>query len=208
LITLGYILVALICGFFLGRYRAYVFQNRGEALVARTILGKFSGSDYHLMNNVTVRMEDGTTQIDHVLITRFGVIVIETKDYRGWIFGNARDPSWTQVIFRRKFRFQNPIRQNFRHVRAVQNLLDFLPADAVVSAVVFTGEAEFRTPIPPGVFCLESFCEYLSNLDTQLLSQNRLEFCVGRLEANRFALTRMTDVKHVQDLQRRHGDFD
>ena len=83
------------------------------------------------------------------------MFVIETKDYKGWIFADAKQANWTQVLFRHKFTFQNPILQNFRHVRAVQRLLDFLPPGAIKSVVVFTGEAEFKTELPQGVESLE-----------------------------------------------------
>jgi hypothetical protein len=204
-----YILVALAAGFVIGRYRAYrafTFQNRGEALLSRAVLKNFGPPDYHLMNHVTLRMNDGTTQIDHILVSRFGVFVIETKDYKGWIFANAKQSDWTQVLFKAKFKFQNPIRQNFRHVSAVQDLLDFLPAGAVISAVVFAGEAEFKTEIPQGVFSsLSALIDYLRAQTVETMSINRVQFCVGRLETARLSISGKTDVAHVQSLARRHG---
>ena len=106
------IIVALIIGFVLGRYKTYAFQNRSEARLSRALKMRFVAPDYHLLNHVTLRLEDGTTQIDHVLVSRFGIFVIETKDYKGWIFAGAGDRYWTQVLYRTKFRFQNPLRQN------------------------------------------------------------------------------------------------
>src|SRR5262245_24428443 len=114
-IALSALLAALTLGFFLGRYRTHVFQNRGEARLSRALRRHLVGPDYHLLNHVTLRVREGTTQIDHVLVSRFGVFVIETKDYRGWIFASAGDRYWTQVLYRAKFRFQNPIRQNYSH---------------------------------------------------------------------------------------------
>ncbi|QKO20653.1 nuclease-related domain-containing protein [Rhodoferax sp. BAB1] len=207
--ALLYLLLALAVGFVIGRYRAYraiKFQNRGEALLSRTTLKNFHPPDYHLMNHVTIRMKDGTTQIDHILVSRFGVFVIETKDYKGWIFANANQANWTQVLFNAKFKFQNPILQNFRHVSAVQDLLDFLPSGAIKSAVVFTGEAEFKTDIPQGVFSgLPGLINYLREQTVEVMSINRVQFCVGRLETARLAISGKTDVEHVQSLARRHG---
>lgn len=160
--TVLYVLLAaaLALGFLVGRRRPFrsrhapSFQNSGEALVSRVLLSEFGPPDYHLMNHVTIQMDDGTTQVDHILISRFGVFVIETKDYKGWIFANATHETWTQVLFRLRLKFQNPIFQNNRHVRAVQRLLDFLPTEAIRSVVVFTGEAEFKTEIPQGVITI------------------------------------------------------
>jgi hypothetical protein len=202
-----YILVALAVGFAIGRYRANrtsIFQTLGEALVSRIVRANFGPPDYHLMNHVTLRLKDGTTEVDHILVSRFGVFVIETKDYRGWIFADAKQANWTQVLFKDKFRFQNPILQNFRHVRAVQGLLDFLPPGAVKSVVVFTGVADFKTEIPQGVFSLSDLIEYLREQTVEIMSRNRLQFCVGRLETTRLAISGKTDVEHVQSLERRH----
>ena len=189
-----------------GAWRLPTFQNRGEALVSRELLSHFGPPDYHLMNHVTIRMDDGTTQVDHILVSRFGVFVIETKDYNGWIFANATDATWTHVHFRWKFKFQNPIYQNYRHVRAVQGLLDFLPPDAIKSLVVFSGNAEFKTETPQGVIAIDQLATYLRHQTKEVMSLNRLQFCVGRLETARLTISRKTDVEHVQSLARRFGD--
>jgi hypothetical protein len=203
--TLAYILIALAAGFVLGRYRTHVFQNRGEALLALGLSEVFTAPDYHLMNHITLPLANGTTQIDHILVSRFGVFVIETKDYKGWIFGNPKHATWTQVLFKRKYKFQNPIFQNHLHVRAVRDLLDFVPPDAVRSVVVFTGDAVFKNPLPDGVCYMRGLVEHIREHTTEVLSHNRVQFCVGRLETTRLAITRATDVEHVQRLQRRHG---
>lgn len=220
-IVLGVLLAAsLIVGYWIGKrrnsrtksHRAYgswrfpKFQNRGEALVSRVLRGHFESPDYHLMNHVTLRISDGTTQVDHILVSRHGVFVIETKDFNGWILGDAADHSWTQVIFRARFQFQNPIHQNYRHVRAVQDLLDFLPTDAIKSIVVFTGDAEFKTEIPKGVVTIDNLAEHVRLHTEDIITKNRMQFCVGRIETARLAISTQTDVEHVERLARKYGD--
>jgi hypothetical protein len=189
----------------ISRYQANAIQNRGEVRLSREVKSRFRPPDYHLLNHITLRLEDGTTQIDHVLVSRFGVFVIETKDYNGWLFAGAKDRNWTQVLYRAKCNFQNPIRQNYRHVCAVRELLEFLEPDVVHPAVVFTGSAVFKTDIPDGVFTLPKFVAYVESHGTEIMSVNRVQFCVGRLEATRLAITQATDVEHVLELRRRHG---
>lgn len=202
---LSLIFLALAIGYLLGRYRTSSFQNRGEARVCRELQANFSGPDFHLLNHITLKIKDGTTQIDHILVSRFGVFVIETKDYKGWIFANAKHATWTQVLYRVKFKFQNPIFQNMRHVRAVEELLQFLPSEAIKSAVVFTGSAEFKTDMPSGVYTLSGLIDHLKSTTEEVMSVNRVQFCVGRLETARLAITGQTDVEHVKSLQRKHG---
>lgn len=200
------VLVALAIGFLLGRYQTHAFQNRGEAMLSRALKMRFVAPDYHLLNHVTLRPKTGTTQIDHVLVSRFGIFVIETKDYKGWIFARPGDRYWTQVLYRAKFRFQNPLRQNHRHVCAIRELLDFLPADVVHPVVVFTGDAEFKTDVPDGVFTLAGFLAYLEGHAAEVMSINRVQFCVGRLETARLSITKATDIEHVQALRRKYGN--
>jgi hypothetical protein len=190
---------------FYGRARANRYQNEGEKLLASALRRYFPSPDYHLLNHVTLPMPDGSTQIDHILVSRFGVFVIETKHFSGWIFANAKQAKWTQVLFMRKSSFQNPIFQNLRHVRAVGDLLDFLPTNSIRSAVVFTGNAEFKTEVPEGVFELMDFIEHVRSSSVQVMSANRMQFCVGRLEAARLAISGQTDIEHIQNLERRHG---
>ena len=196
--------ISYALGRFHARYRTSTFQNRGEALVSSELQSNFSGPDYHLLNHITLKLKNGTTQIDHILVSRFGVFVIETKDYNGWIFADAKQATWTQVLYRQKFKFQNPIFQNMRHVEAVKDTLDFLPSSCIQSLVVFTGSAKFKTVMPPGVFTPSELIKYLRNHTNEAISLNRLQFCVGRIETARLAISREVDLEHVKNLAHRH----
>lgn len=107
------------------RYRVLLNQNRGEAIVRKLITSNFKSPSFHLLNNITIPFQDGTTQIDHILISTKGVFVIEVKHYSGWIFANEKSKQWMQSIYRVKNQFQNPIHQNFRHVKPYSNYLIF-----------------------------------------------------------------------------------
>ena len=170
-----------------------------------TIRKHFHSPNYHLLNHITIKFGSSTTQIDHILVSRYGVFVIETKNYKGWIFANAKQATWTQVLYRVKFKFQNPIHQTHLHVVALRELLDFLPQDTIKSLVVFSGDAEFKTEKPLGVFTISEMIEYLKGCTEELLSENRVQFAVGRIETARMAISSKTDVEHVEALKRRHG---
>lgn len=96
----------------------------GENFISRK-LHKLDPSHYKILNDIMLpsRGNSSTTQIDHIVISNFGIFCIETKSYKGWIFGNANQEQWTQVIFRYKVRFYNPLWQNFSHIKAIENLL-------------------------------------------------------------------------------------
>jgi len=197
------IAAAALIGYIVRGYRNNHFQNIGEVLVRNALIEHLKSNSWHLLNNITLQLENHTTQVDHILVSRFGIFVIETKHYKGWIFGDERSKEWTQVIWKRKFKFQNPMHQNYKHVKAIQDILDFVPKEHITGIVVFTGDAIFKTKQPQNVFSLKSLIKYLKDLEQETLTENRLQFCVGRLECLRLALTRETDIEHINNLNNR-----
>jgi len=83
-------------------------------------------------------------QIDHLILSVYGIFVIETKNYSGWIFGNEKSEYWTQVIYKDKFRFYNPIKQNWSHVYALKKLLHEYKEVNYYPIVVFAGDGELK----------------------------------------------------------------
>lgn len=112
----------------------------GELRVNTSLRARLAADDYKILHDLTLPTRNGTTQIDHVVISRFGIFVIETKNMKGWIFGSANQAEWMQVVFRRKSKFQNPIRQNFSHMKAVEGLLR-IPLHKLHGVVAFVGSA-------------------------------------------------------------------
>ncbi len=205
---ISFIILSFIVGFIFGYTRKKKKENRGEAAVRKVLVSHCRLSTAHVLNNVTLEFGDGTTQIDHILVTQNGILVIETKHYSGWLFANEKQKKWTQVIFKIKHRFQNPILQNKKHVQAVRHLLDFIPKELIQSLVVFSGDAVFKTSVPQGVIKLKQLASYADSIRLGDLSENRVQFCVGRIECKRFELTKKTDVEHQDYLERKFGDID
>jgi restriction system protein len=90
----------------------------------------------------------GLTQIDHLALTPKGLLVVETKHYRGTILGTLEDRQWVQQRDGRRRLFQNPCRQNYAHLKAVAALGLDVP---ILELVVFTDSAQFPNGLPDGV---------------------------------------------------------
>lgn len=82
-----------------------VFGEFQVNITAKLFLNK---EDYHLIKNVTLTTDDGTTQIDHIIVSKYGIFVIETKNMKGWIFGGEKQRTWTQKIYKHTNKIQNP----------------------------------------------------------------------------------------------------
>lgn len=174
----------------------------GEFLVNLSMRWFLDKSRYHLIKNVTLPTEDGTTQIDHVLVSEFGVFVVETKNMRGWIFGRPHQRTWTQKIYRSNHKFQNPLHQNYKHVKTLQTLLG-LGDHQMHSVVVFVGDSTFKTPMPANVTQGLGYVRFIKShresvLSPEQVAEVREKVASGRLKAS-FATNR-AHARHVRAL--------
>ncbi len=112
------------------------------------------------------------SEIDHVIVSRYGVFVLETKTYKGWIYGSEREPQWTQVNFKRKDRFQNPLRQNYKHTKTLSERTG-IPEDRIKSLVVFVGDCTFKTTMPPNVVYVRDFVRYIEGFRTPIIEDEQ-----------------------------------
>ena len=160
--------------------------------------------EYHLLKDVTLPTPQGTTQIDHVIVSRFGVFVIETKNMKGWIFGNPAHKSWTQQIYRHRHSFQNPLRQNHLHMMTLKSLLG-LSDHQLHSVIFFIGDCTFKTPMPQNVMN-RGLIRYVKGITTPVLAESEVAHVVDTIQQGRLAANWQTHRQHVAQLKARHGE--
>lgn len=170
----------------------------------RSILARLDEDLYRSFHDVYLPRSDGpgTTQVDHVIASPYGVFVIETKNYKGWIFGKEHESDWTQKLGRRSFRFQNPLHQNHAHVCA---LVDFLalPEDRFIPGVFFVGKARLKTRMPGNVID-DNFLAWVKQHTKVLLQPDEVSRVITTLERHVQNTHRPTSVKaHRSFLARR-----
>ena len=87
-------------------------------------LKKLPKNKYKILNDVFIETNGITHQIDHVVVSSYGIFSIETKQYNGFITGNKYDKNWIRHAGKNKYYYTNPIRQNYGHVKALSELLN------------------------------------------------------------------------------------
>ena len=186
----------LIVSVFKSRWLKGVF---GEFLVNR-LLSKLPESDYTLIKDVTLPTSDGTTQVDHIVVSKYGIFVVETKNMKGWIFGSARQKQWTQKIYRHSSKFQNPLHQNYKHIKALETLLG-CSEEHLHSVIVFIGDSTFKTELPPNVTYARGCIRYIEQFNDVLFSDKdyaRLTESINRIKLKRGVITDLKHRKHVK----------
>ena len=159
---------------------------------------------YQKYHNVTLPTVYGTTQIDHVFVSEFGVFVVETKNVGGRIYGGEHDKEWTKVFpGGQKHKFRNPLLQNKGHVRAIEKILAGigLPKQSVKSVVVFVGDAKLEQETPQNVTMGFEGARYIRSFKTKILTEAQVEKICTAIESNRLRSSRATNRQHIQNLK-------
>jgi len=133
--------------------------NAENALVSKLLRAGVSEED--IFHDLYVEKYNGNfSQIDLVLLTKVGIIVVEVKNYSGWIFGNGNQKQWTQVLAygKQKYRFYNPIMQNSNHILELRKSLRQFQIIPFYSVIIFDGNCELKniSSIPENTFISKS----------------------------------------------------
>ncbi len=90
----------------------------------KQVLNELPKDKYLKINNVFIKTNGQTHQIDHVIVSPYGIFSIETKQYNGYITGDKYDKNWIRHAGKKKYYYTNPIRQNYGHVKSLAELLN------------------------------------------------------------------------------------
>lgn len=119
--------------------------KRGEQAAAR-FLHRLP-SEYVVYSDIMLPTNYGTTQIDHLVVSPYGVFVIEVKNMQGIISGHENSEFWTQNIFGHKYEMRNPVKQNVAHMIALKSVFKGLLKAPIVPIVAFSHEASLNVTV-------------------------------------------------------------
>jgi hypothetical protein len=162
------ILVIIGIVIFMSRSNRRVTGEIGEKIVSR-ILQRLPADDYIILNDITIKNRSGTSQIDHLVISYFGIFVIETKCYKGWLFGSEEGEKWTQAFYTEKHKFYSPIQQIRGHIKALKYNLSKYSHIPYYPIIVLAGSCEFKSfdKVKTPVIYPDTLCETILTLSSQ-----------------------------------------
>ena len=114
--------------------------NDGEFLI-KTVLTQLNPKLYKVYNDLLLEYNGHTFQIDHMVVSRMGIFVIETKNYNAILKGTEFQTNWTHITYKTKHQVYNPILQNHTHIESCAQLLN-LDKSKFINLVAFVGEAK------------------------------------------------------------------
>ncbi len=195
--------------------------ERGEQYLVQILKG--TPGKKKILTNCYVPNNDGSTEIDVIMIHETGIYVFESKNHSGWIYGSADQTTWTETFnyFCRytgtreveKYKFQNPIMQNKLHVKCLRRFLNgkFVKTVPLHSIIVFGDQCEIKTPIhnTDEYMVLQSFqvenelrmCYYQSPI---ILSPEEI-ITLYELIVPMSNVSASIKQQHIEQLQEKHG---
>ena len=145
----------------------------GELRVSR-IISRLP-DEYNVFNDVYLMVNGHSSQIDHVIISPYGIFVIETKNYSGTIYGSENAENWTQYLNRNRYAFRNPIKQNKSHVWAVKNTLH-ISTTSIIPIVVFLNKANLCCNTQSTVIYAGQLRDYILNHKDTVFTNDEVEW--------------------------------
>ena len=194
LITIGIIVVVKV-------YSPYTKGKQGENSVAK-ILGNTKPGEQFVINDLLFKNNSGQScQIDHIYINKFGIWVIETKNYAGCIYGDEQKREWSQVLAYGNVinKFYNPVKQNSTHIYHLSQYLG--EKNIFHNVVVFLSRADISHVASDSV-CLIHNLNTIKTKSTDInLSASKMEYYYNKLLELQNS-TNISKEEHIQNIHK------
>ena len=172
----------------------------GEIYVT-IFLKRLPENKYRVINDLLLAKNGHSTQIDHVIVSIYGIFVVETKFYKGWIFGGENSEYWTQNIYGRKYKLLNPIYQNQGHIRALKSLLQGYEHLPFISIVAFSRRATLRVKTETSVIYYHQIPRVIKRTQNEVVSEEEVKQIHSILLANNTE-KRVVKRRHIANVKR------
>jgi len=148
--------------------------KQGEKQVA-TRLARLPRDRFKILNDLILQSGGYSTQIDHVVVSIYGIFVIETKYYQGDIYGGENSEYWTQNIYGHKYQLRNPLWQNQAHIKAIRKAIGDTGKIPIYNIVAFSAQASLHVSSSLPVLYWQSVVPYIKRYDQQVISESKAE---------------------------------
>lgn len=165
-------------------------------------------NEYRIFSNAIYKgqHQGEPTQVDHIIVSRFGVFVVETKTLKGRIVLDPLQPDrWTQIVGRRRYTMDHPLKQNYAHTKALQRITG-IHGQKIFSYVAMAGSAVIDGPQPERVFSPWKLIRKIQSHRTPVLTRAGVHSACQRLRKYKVKGGYWAARHHVARLKRRSGN--
>lgn len=172
------VIVFLAIKYYSPKIKGYIGENK-----ASKALKRLNTEKYTVLNNIELKIKGSSSQIDHIIVSNYGIFVIETKNYKGWILGYEKDKSWIQAIYQYRRKFYNPILQNQGHIYALKHVLKNYQYLRYYSIITFTKRATLKTKTYTDVVYINKLVKTIKKYDHEHINEYTKQEIVAKILA-------------------------
>lgn len=168
-------------------------------------LKKLPKDKYIILNDIMIKSSKGTHQIDHIIISKYGIFVVEMKNYYGLITGEEHQNKWTQHLGKNKYYFNNPIHQNYGHIKALEELLN-LREDKFISIICISNQAKLKVKAK-NVTQLDFISDLIKSYNNEIIIED-LSKIKNKIEQNNITdkEIRKSHIKNIKNTVKENND--
>jgi predicted RNA-binding Zn-ribbon protein involved in translation (DUF1610 family) len=198
------IIIVVLCVVVLRFSKSTKTKGKKGVLLVELNLGRNIPNEKYIINNLLFYNDGKSHQIDHIIICKKGIFVVETKNYSGQIYGQDNQREWTQVLAygRKKHQFYNPILQNKSHIYSLSKIIG--RKDCFISIIVFP-KAEIMTDFDAYVGSISDMKRWIKQDREEILTTAEIERIYRQLieYKNNPQLTYEQHIDNIYNLQQR-----
>ena len=153
----------------------------GESAVS-SILSRLPKSQYKVINDVLIAKGSNTTQIDHVIVSSYGIFVIETKNYTGCLVGDEFDEHMDYYVGENRLSIYNPLKQNRSHVYSLMNALNISFKSSFIPILALSNNCQFEITTDTDVVHFSSLFNTILQYRTVVFSKEEMEEITERIK--------------------------
>ena len=138
--------------------------------------------EYVVFHNLLLPRQNGeTSQIDHVVVSRYGIFVVESKHYHGMVYGRGNEKYWVHESGAERHQMYNPIWQNHGHIQVLRDLLGDEQPSVYVNLVVFGNGARLNVQERERVWYMNELRDAIESYRTVRMEEGTVSEIVEHL---------------------------
>lgn len=192
------LLIVIACLFFFLILRAPEIKGKFGEYDVKEQLFKLPKDNYFIFNDILLKTNEITHQIDHVVISKFGIFVIETKNYKGLIVGKKFNQNWIKYMGHKKYYFYNPLRQNYGHIKALEKISN-INSSCFFSIICFSNQTKLCIK-EENVINLKSLVQYISMHHEVILNNYDIENIIKTIHSYNIVDKKIRKI-HIKNIK-------
>ena len=168
-----------------------------ESQIKSQIKRHLDPNKYWLISDVALRTRDLTIIVDHIIVSAFGIFIIQEKDFTGTVEGQVNHTLWTSKRLSKEKRFKNPLVNNRKSLSLLKSCYGHTD-NLYHSLVVFSGKGKFKNPMPNNVRTEYDFIDYIKSKTEQIMQPGEAKLIKEQIESGKIPNTLKTYSQYLE----------